>query len=140
MREEDRFDFFLRRAISEPNENPEFIYYFFESKKVLIRQKINQPLGFDIEVLKELPKLSFKKKKKFLMLFIDKQDLEIKNKAHDIINNFTESSSFDLINDFKLINKDLAIAFFFEGGKFLHDQIQKIYSDFDLYCGMEIQW
>jgi len=139
MKREDRFDYFLKLAITSPNESPEYIYFYDEKNKSLVRI----PVGFSSskgDSYVELPKLSFQEKKAFLVNFFDNQPEQLRTKAFAILDNFRESSDFKLDHDIKEIDKDLALSFFFESGKFLYGKVKELYGDFSLDEKMNIEW
>jgi hypothetical protein len=142
MKQIDKYYFFLNNAISEPNKLEKYKYFFDPVNSKLIRKNLAE---IDNEFLNntlllELPKLSKESKKNFIIDFAKKQNKNLKKIILDIAENFTELSKFDLHNDLKKIDNNLAVKFYFESGIFLSNSIDKLYSKFNLNENMTIEF
>jgi len=132
MRHIDKYYFFLFKALSEPNESPNYRYYLNSVEKVLIMKTVSCA---NFEISKnwiELPKLTYFEKKNFLDLFSSKQKKLFKKELDKIIIHFKENSNFNLLNEFKEIDLGLAMNFDIESATFLNQAIERLYSNFNL--------
>ena len=136
MNKEDRYNFFISHAVSSPNKNPKFFFCIdLEKNKLIVKKKI----GIND---KELPKLSFSEKKRFLTGFYQTLDVGDRDKFLEIINNFSDSSIFVREIEKKLSSVKFSKLwdFIVASAQFLNKSIELLYSEFNLSPEMEIDF
>lgn len=136
MTESDRFDLFLCKAVSSPNSHPPYRYYLLNNDLLVIQE--NNVSKFSNESLIELPKITVKEKKDFLLRFAQEQNKAAKDYILELLKTFDDTSEFDISNDLKKIDWGVGFDFFIESGRFLLGRAEELYSIYGLNESMRI--
>ncbi len=138
MKHVDKYWFFVNSAISEPIKKPNFVYFVDNLNKLLIRREtINFSKKHENWI--ELPKLTTVAKKEFLISFANEQKEDSSQSLiMEIIAKFNDTSSFEIHNELRNYDRNLALNFYFQSGTFLNSAINRLYSEFDLSDKMRI--
>lgn len=139
MKQLDRYYFFLFKALSEANESPEFRYFYHLKNDCLIVVPVKNAKTFNNGEWVELPKISHQNRLLFLTSFFEKQNKLHQKEIIKLINSFNERSNFDISKLIRKIDYDLALSFEISRGAFLLEQIEALYSKFNLNENIEIK-
>ena len=134
---DSNYDLFLTNAICRPAVKSEYNYFLDEKNNRLICVPSSSSNSIH-ESWIELPKLSTQDKKKFILEFAKKQNESLLKFILKIENEFNDSSGFNIENELKEIDFDIAFMYSFESLDFLWDSINELYGPYNLNRNMEV--
>ncbi len=137
MRQIDKYYLFINEAVSSPNTSPEYKYFVDTVKQKLLRVSVNNTKCLNNN-WEELPKLNFESKKKFIIDFLKKKKENYELRG--IAEKFDPESKFDIHNELKLVDNDVATDFYFKSGVFLSKSIGELYSKYNLSENMKVDF
>ncbi len=114
-------------------------YFLHIEKNILISLESNSFKEIENKGYIELPKIPYQDKFNFLNLFLS-ENTQYKKQISDLIEKFTESSNFELQNEIKEIQLNLAYKFVFKSEKFQYDYIDRLYGAFNLNEDMDVEF